>query len=213
MKTIDLETWPRRRSYAFFREFERPHFSLCAEVDCTRLLTELKPAGVSPFRAVVWCLAAAANAVPALRQRLRGEQVVEHARVHPSVTVPTDDAGFAFCPLTFDPDWPTFDARARAPIAAAAGDAELVDAEGDDWLYMSCLPWVSFSSMANPVRGPDDCVPRITWGRFVEREGRWRVPVAAQVHHALVDGVHLGRFYTELERLLTELPQPGPGAP
>jgi chloramphenicol O-acetyltransferase type A len=208
MKTIDLETWARRTPYEFFRGFERPHFSLCAEVDCTRLLTELKPAGVSPFNAMLWCLVAAANSVPELRQRLRGEQVVEHALTHPSVTVPTPEQGFAFCHLSFDPDWPAFDRDCRAAFDAAAARADMVDAEGDHWLYLSCLPWVRFSSMTNPVRGPDDCVPRITWGRFAQREGRWRVPVAAQVHHALVDGAHLGRFYTRLEELLADLPLP-----
>ncbi|MCA8921526.1 MAG: chloramphenicol acetyltransferase [Planctomycetes bacterium] len=205
MKTIDLTTWARRKQYAFFRGFARPHFSLCAEVDCTRLLEELKPAGVAPFNAVLWCLLAAANDVPELRQRLRGDQVIEHAQVHPSVTVPTAEDGFAFCHLSFDPDWASFDRDCRAAFAAAAARAELVDAEGDHWLYLSCLPWVSFSSMSNPVRGPDDCVPRITWGRFAQREGRWKLPVAAQVHHALVDGRHLGRFYAGVERRLAEL--------
>lgn len=206
MKTIDLETWERKQVYRFFRGFERPHFSLCAEVDCERLLSELKPAGVRPFNAVLWCLLAAANAVPELRQRLRGEEVVEHERVHPSVTVATDEGGFAFCHLEFDPDWARFDARCREAFEAARETGAIADAAGDHWLYLSCLPWVAFSSMSNPVRDKDDCVPRITWGRFVRREGRWKVPVAVQVHHALVDGRHLGRFYAEVERRLAELP-------
>jgi chloramphenicol O-acetyltransferase type A len=73
----------------------------------------------------------------------------------------------------------------------------------DDWFYMSCLPWVDFTAMTNPVDGPDDCVPRVTWGKFVPHSGAWRLSVSVQVHHALVDGLHLGRFYETLQSRLT----------
>lgn len=59
-----------------------------------------------------------------------------------------------------------------------------------------------------PLRGPDDCVPRITWGRYRQQGERWAVPVAVQVHHALVDGVHLGRFYAGVEERLQGLTCP-----
>ncbi|MEZ6184022.1 MAG: chloramphenicol acetyltransferase [Planctomycetota bacterium] len=205
IRQIELANWPRRAQFEFFRGFQQPHVGLCAEVDCTRVLEELKPQGVAPFHALVWCLAAAANAVPELRQRLRGEGVVEHARVHPSVTVPTAEGGFAFCPLAFDPEWARFEAACRPAFARAAAQQELQDAAGDGWVYLSCLPWVSFSAMLNPVRGPDDCVPRITWGRFRAQGGRWTVPVNVQVHHALVDGRHLGRFYEVLAARLVDV--------
>ncbi|MDH3713207.1 MAG: CatA-like O-acetyltransferase [Gammaproteobacteria bacterium] len=75
-----------------------------------------------------------------------------------------------------------------------------------DWLYMSCPPWVDFTPMTNPVNGPDDCVPRITWGKIVQHPGAWRLSVAIQVHHALVDGLHLGRFYEALRsRMMSPL--------
>ncbi|MBL4844219.1 MAG: hypothetical protein JKY65_01725 [Planctomycetes bacterium] len=62
--------------------------------------------------------------------------------------------------------------------------------------------------MTNPTAGPEDCVPRVTWGRFARQEGRWQIPVAVQVHHALVDGRHLGLFYQGVATRLAELPLP-----
>jgi chloramphenicol O-acetyltransferase type A len=58
--------------------------------------------------------------------------------------------------------------------------------------------------MTNPLQGPDDCTPRITWGRIEKRDGVWRMPVGIQAHHALVDGVHAAMFYRELEQRLTK---------
>lgn len=208
-RTLDLASWPRRGQYEFFRGLAQPHFSLCANVDATRLVSELKPAGVSPFHAALWCLLDAANAVPELRTRFRGDLVVEHEAVHASVTVPIGPEAFAFCSIRHDPDWPRFDAACAAAIEAARSQEALEEnTTGDEWIYLSCLPWLHFSAMTNPTGGPEDCVPRVTWGRFAEREGRWEIPVAVQVHHALVDGLHLGRFYEGVSRRLTELPLP-----
>ena len=204
-QVVDLEGWGRRSAYDFFRGLAQPHFSLCAGVDATELIERGKPAGVSVFRAVLWSLVEAANAVEELRTRFAGDEVYVHAEVHPSVTVPRDGGGFAFCSLRHHPEWARFDVEGGAAIAAAKASGALEEtAEGDGWLYMSCLPWVHFSAMTNPTAGPDDCVPRITWGKFQRREGRWEVPVAVQVHHALVDGAHLGRFYAEARARLAQ---------
>ena len=200
---LDLDTWPRRSHYAFFREQAQPHFSLCAEVECTRLIEELKPQGVSPFNAILWSLMGAANAVPELRTRFRGEVVEEHERVHPSVTVPLDEEGFGFCSFLFEPEWVRFEARCREAVEAAKQKQALEeDAEGDAWIYLSCLPWLSFTSMTHPTNGAEDCMPRISWGRFARRGGTWSFPVSVQVHHALVDGVHLGHLYAGIQEHL-----------
>ena len=206
VRSVDLETWPRRAQYEFFRGLAHPHFSLCAEVDATRLVEELKPAGVSPFHAVLWCLLDAANALPELRTRFRGDEVVEHSAVHASVTVPIGEEGFGFCSVPYDSDWPRFNAACGEAIEAAMRQESLEEnTQGDEWIYLSCLPWLRFSSMTNPTAGPQDCVPRVTWGRFSAQEGRWLIPVAVQVHHALVDGRHLGLFYRGVSERLEGL--------
>ncbi len=201
MRSIDLRNWSRRSQYAFFRGVAHPHFSLCAEVDTTLLMAELKPAGVSVFTAALFAIARAANSVPELRMRFRGDQVVEHSVVHTSVTVPIDGGRFAFCDVEYAPDWRTFDARCRHALELAKRQTELTEnvAHRDDWLYLSCLPWIAFSAMTNPTNGADDCIPRIAWGKITHHEDAWRMPVAVQVHHALVDGFHLGRFYAALQ--------------
>jgi chloramphenicol O-acetyltransferase type A len=205
LHVIDLETWPRRSQFEFFRGFANPHFSLTAQVDVTRLVEELKPEGVSVFNAVLFAVMGAANALPELRTRFRGDQVVEHEVVHASITVPIEDERFAFCDIEYAPDWPAFDARCQAAVEHARRQSVLIDhiAQRDDWIFLSCLPWVAFTSMTNPTSGPDDCVPRITWGRFERLGDSWRLPVCVEVHHGLVDGLHVGRFYQGLQQRLS----------
>jgi chloramphenicol O-acetyltransferase type A len=73
----------------------------------------------------------------------------------------------------------------------------------DEWIFLSCLPWINFTAMTNPHGGPDDCIPRITWGKIVERHSKWKMPVSVQAHHALIDGIHMGKFYQALSEAIT----------
>ncbi len=79
-----------------------------------------------------------------------------------------------------------------------------VDAVGrDDYLYMTAIPWVSFTSFMHPMHlQPADSVPRFAWGKFFEEGNLLKMPLNVQAHHALMDGVHMGRFYTEVQDYL-----------
>ena len=80
----------------------------------------------------------------------------------------------------------------------------------DEWIFLSCLPWMRFTSLTNPNGGPNDCIPRISWGKLDNQGSRWTIPVAVQVHHALVDGVHVGKFYEALAESIATGLEKGP---
>ncbi len=201
MKSIDMKNWPRASQFAFFRQYANPHYALTARIDVTRLMVEDRQAGISVFNGALYAIMAAANAVPELRTRFSGEEVHEHEMVHASVTVPIEGDRFAFCDIPFAPAWGQFDQNCRQVIDAARQQVELNNnvAGKQEWTYLTCLPWVHFTAMTHPVDGPDDCIPRIAWGKIEPDAGRWFMPVAIQVHHALVDGRHVGQFFQALE--------------
>ena len=208
MRIIDLATWQHAERYRFFRGYTTPHYAITADLDVTHLVSELKPKGVSVFNACAFALTHGANAVPELRTRFRGDVVVEHDRIGTSFTVPLGEERFAFCQVDFVPDWPVFNAACSAAVERARSGETFSDTTGDDdqWIYMTCLPWLSFSAMTHPVKGPDDCVPRVGWGRYSDNgRGGITVPVATQVHHALVDGLHLSKFYAAAQDTLDGL--------
>ncbi len=208
MRIIDLETWPRRSHYLFFRRYAKPQFALTAEIDVTYLMTDLKPAGISPFNAALFALTRAANRIPELRTRFRGDQVIEHEVINPSVTVPIDEERFAFCNIEYCADWPEFDRRCREAVQRAASQTELTDTTGDQWLYLSCLPWTRLTAITNATNGPDDCMPRVVWGRIFESGTGWHMAVGLEAHHALVDGIHVGRFFAAVEDEVRAIPIP-----
>jgi chloramphenicol O-acetyltransferase type A len=205
MHHIDLETWPRREHFKVFSAWDYPHFSLCANVDLTAFHPVVKQRGVSLNVALVYVIARTANAIPEFRHRIREGRVVEHDIVHPSTTILARDDLFSFCTLEYSEDFASFAIRATETIAHLQENPTVEEDESrrDDLLYMTAIPWVSFTSFMHPLHlSPADSVPRFAWGKFFEEGERLKMPLSVQGHHALMDGLHAGRFYTKIQDYL-----------
>jgi len=206
MRVLDLSTWPRRRHFELYRGLDYPHFGLCAEVEIGAFQAAVKASKLSFTSAAAWALARAANEMPEFRLRIRGGQVVEHEVVHPSFIVLNEQELFSFCTVPYRADLREFCTLAAERMAQVQAEPVLTDEPGqDDLLFMTSLPWVSFTSMQHPIHmHPVDSVPRLAWGKFFQREGRTWMPVAVQVHHALMDGLHVGRYYQRIQGLFDQ---------
>lgn len=200
---VDLETWPRAAQFHFFRTYDRPHYAVTSRLDVTHLMAR-KAAGVSPYRSCLYAIGAGLHAVPELCMRFRGSVVARHQMVTLSMTVPTDAGSFGYAYVPYMSDFKAFDVQARALIEAAANGGALDANSGqrDDLAYLSCMPWLDYTAINNALPGPDDCIPRVTWGKFVEHDGRWDMAMTLEVHHALVDGAQVGAYFAGVQRAL-----------
>ena len=206
MRTIDLSTWPRRKHFEVYNAFDYPHFNLCANVEITALRAFVKQRSLSLNITLVYLYVRVANAIPEFRYRIRDGQVVEHDVVHPSTTVLTAGDLFSFCAIPYVEDYAAFAMQAAAAIERVKQQPTLEDDPGrDDLLYMTGIPWVSFTGLMHPIHlHPIDSVPRIAWGKFFTDGNALKMPLSVQVHHALMDGVHIGRYYAQVQEYLDQ---------
>ncbi len=206
MKEVRFDDEHRRRHFEFFRNMSHPHFNLCSRVEISRLLFTLKHRQLRFTPTIVYCIARTANEIPAFRQRIRGTQVVEHELAHPSFTVLTEASDvFSFCTVRYQSSYPVFARAALDRIEAMQKQPSLEDEEGrDDYLYLSAIPWVSFTSLQHAMHyNPTDSVPRIAWGKFYKEGGQTWMPLSVQAHHALVDGRHMGQYFEKIQLFLS----------
>jgi len=204
VKTIDLAGWPRREHYLFFKSFDYPYFSLCADMDITHFLPMIKERKISFTAAIMYLVARVANGIPEFRQRIREDGPIEHDIVHPSATILSKDDLFTFCTAIYKEDFLAFAKDTEQEILRIKTEPSLEEKIDDDsMLFMTSIPWVSFTSFMHPVKlSPADSVPRFAWGKFREEGQKFIMPLAVQGHHALMDGLHAGLFYEEFQRLL-----------
>ncbi|MEO1638862.1 MAG: chloramphenicol acetyltransferase [Pseudomonadota bacterium] len=200
---IDLMTWPRAVQFHFFRTYDRPHYATTARLDITHLMTR-KAEGVSAYRACLYAIGAGIHTVPELCMRFRGDQVVRHDTITLSMTVPTHAGSFGYGYVPYQPDFSAFERQAKALIdrVAAGGGLDPNAGERDDLAYLSCMPWLDYTAINNALPGPDDCIPRISWGKFVDHGARWDMAMTIEVHHALVDGAQVGAYFAAVQAAL-----------
>lgn len=200
---VDLATWPRAAQFRFFRTYDRPHYAVTSRLDVTAVMAR-KATGLSPYRACLHAIGVGIHAVPELCMRFRGDNVVRHDMITLSMTVPTQAGSFGYAYVPFVADFISFDLQAKALIDRTAAGADLApnDGERDDLAYLSCMPWLDYTAINNALPGPQDCIPRVTWGRIVDHGGRFDMAMTLEVHHALVDGAQVGAYFAAVQDAL-----------
>lgn len=208
---LDVAGWKRREHFRLFSGFADPFFSVCVEVDATATW-ELcrRPESPSFYVATLFHSLRAANETEAFRMRLRGDRVWVHDSVRASATVLREDETFGFAIFPPAATFAVFNSHAIGEMARVKEPRPLeIPRPGeDDLIYHSSLPWMRFTAFTNALNGGKDSVPRVVFGKCAPRDGRCLMPVAVEVHHALVDGLDVARY---LERLQAGLVSPAPG--
>ena len=206
-KILDLNNWIRRDVFEFFVGFDKPYFNICTQLDITNLLASLhdRP-GLSVSMAYHYFALRAANEIEPFRYRLKDRQVIVHDVIHGGTTVLLPNENFTLAYFEYDVDFEKFMAGAEGAMnAALSGDGAFRPNPREDMIHFTTLPWVSFSSFSHARNwGREDSVPKIAFGKFVKANERTLLPFSVEVHHALMDGLHVGRYVARLEEALQE---------
>jgi chloramphenicol O-acetyltransferase type A len=205
---LDLQTWHRRANFEHFRSFDQPFFQICAPVTVGPTWDFCRAQGV-PYSLACWFLIRrAANQIEPFRYRLRGTGVWVHGPVGVSMTVLRPDDSFAICRLPRVDRFEAFVPEAKVAVQNALRPETGMDVrpEDDGLLHGSTLPWLRFTSITHAREtSATDSVPKIVVGRVGEdHRGVLTMPVAVDVHHALMDGLHVARFLECFEALLAQ---------
>ena len=203
MKYIDLETYPRRSHYEFFKSYAYPYMGITANVDVTELVNYAKAKGGSTFLACLWAAATAANAVPEFRQRIVEDGIVEYEHCDLGHTVPMDDGTFCNCNTDCRRSLEEFLVYGKEQESEAKKHHGFIQPDEDETslIFASCVPWVAFTQVIQPTPIPADSNPRIVFGKYIHEGDRIKMPLSIQCNHALVDGRHAGLFYEKFEAL------------
>ena len=127
-----------------------------------------------------------------------------HDKVNTAFTIMSDDGVFSFCNGKYVNSFKEFYTETKKAIEKTKENILLEDEKGiDDVVYMTSLPWVSFTSVSHPIHmTPVDSIPRIAWGKYFNDGEKILMPLAVQVHHALVDGNEVGQYFDRIQKLL-----------
>lgn len=206
-REVDIAGWERRTTYEFFRDYSDPYFNIAASLDTTRLYRFCKDNGLAFSLAALFFSLQTANAIREFRLRLLDGGVVEFDEIHATQTILNDDDTFSFCYFPRNDDIFEFDRAGRAAVKKYKA-LKTFDVESDriDLIYYSVIPWVSFTSFKHASRGDNRMsVPRMVFGKLFDEGDRKIMPFSVEVHHALMDGIHVGKYFELFQEKLNSV--------
>lgn len=204
---LDLANWPRRELFEFFRDFDKPYFNICTRLDITNLLAELRnQPDVSVSLAYHYFALKAANEIEPFRYRLRDGQVLVHDVINGGTTLLLPNETFTLVYFDYADTFAEFIGPAQRAIEETLKSHAFRPRHDDDArIHCTTIPWISFTSFSHARNWRrEDSVPKISFGKFIRENDRTLMPFSVEVHHALMDGLHVGRYVARIEEMLAQ---------
>ena len=204
---LDIENWPRKTTYEFFKDYEDPFFNFTANVDVTLVYRFCKEHDLSFSLTALYYSVVAANEIREFRIRFLDGRLVEFDRVHPTQTILNDDETFSFAYFEMKDDVLEFNRNGRAALEKYRA-LKTFDVETDrrDLIYYSVIPWVSFTSFKHASRlDKTQTVPRIVFGKIFDSADRKLMPVSVEANHTVMDGFHVGKFFNLFQEIVNSV--------
>lgn len=205
---IDIANWARRDTFEYFKDFDKPYFNVCVKLDAAPLKAALAARGGGSFSlACYWLATRVAHRHEPMRLRLKGGRVRVLERMDAAIAVLRDDDSLSFAYLPDDAAWARFEPGAQAIMEAARTGRTPFDPKVDEEavIHFTITPWLHFTSFSHARNWRrEDAVPKIAFGRADADGPRLWLPFSVEVHHALMDGVHLGRYVQDMEAAMAD---------
>ncbi|SCY62837.1 CatA-like O-acetyltransferase [Butyrivibrio sp. INlla14] len=199
VKNIDMSSYARRAHFDYFRSLSYPYVGITVDVDVTKALRYSKDNNHSFYLTFLHLVALAADSIPEFRQRIHGDKIVEYSECPTSHIELLEDSSYCYCTLKHHMTLDEYFDYARDSREACNNKGIEEDENVESMYFISTVPWLHYSAIVQPVAGGDESNPRFTWGKYSKgADGSVTMPVTVLAHHALVDGIHLARFYDAL---------------
>ena len=203
MKKIDINTWYRKEHFEFYSTFKQPFFNVCATVDVTKTLNYCKENQLSFFICSLFLLGYTANQIEPFRFRINNDEVDVFDELEISCTVLNKDESFSFCEFGPCSQFDVFYQQAEKQLAKIKNGSKSLKSGNnlDNKVFCSVLPWLHFTSFSHAQKQKgQDSTPRIVMGKYKNCHTEIAMPVSVEVHHALVDGLHVGQYFEKLQQ-------------
>jgi chloramphenicol O-acetyltransferase type A len=205
---LDIENWPRKEHFFFFKQMEEPFFGITTTIDCTKGYATAKKLKTSFFVYYLHKTLVALNSIESFRYRIQEDKIYIYDSINASATIIRDDNSFGFSLIEYTPDFDVFAKNALEEIERVKNTPGLFTREfpNDNLIHFSAIPWINFSSLSHSrsFTFPDSC-PKISFGKMtLDETGKRSMSMSIHVHHGLMDAYHVGQFVNCFQELMDE---------
>lgn len=208
MKEFDVENWNRNVQYKFFKTYEDPFFNITANLEVTNLYKYCKQHNLSFSLACLYVAIKSVNEITEFKLRFKNDKVYLFDTVNIGSTILNDDLTFSFCDFEFQPTISAFDIKGKIVLENHKnGIVFNVDQNDLAIIHCSTIPWVSFTGFKHARKGDEGLqgIPKLVFGKIFNENKIKKIPFSVEVHHALMDGYHVGLLYEKMQQYIDGL--------
>ncbi len=201
---IDRQTWARKEYFDHYISSVPCTYSMSVRVDITAVIES----GVKLYPAMLYAISTIVNRHREFRTALNETgEVGVFSNMMPCYTIfHKESETFSNIWTEYHPDFGRFLCAYRQDLAQY-GQVPGMEAKPNtppNTFPISMIPWTTFQGFhLNLQKGYAYLLPIFTMGKYEVEHGRYWLPLAVQVHHAVCDGFHVSRFINELQELLS----------
>lgn len=187
-----------------FTDFLSARYSMTVRVNASKTYELSKKENISFFNLTTACILNAINEIPEFKLRIKDGKVVEYEYINAVTPILQEDHTIREIEVTPPTkfkniyEWNNHLENKKKNIK----DTFQIEPMKRDELPLvnfSCIPWIDFDSMTNPVAYPNQIMPLITWGKLVNG----KLPITLTASHIFIFGWHFKLFYEKVENNLT----------
>ena len=183
--TIDLNNWNRGKLFQFYVDNMRIVMSLTVDIDVTNLKAYSKKTEIGFYPLMLWVVSKVINSHDEFKFSWdKDGSLIRWDYVSPSYTdFHGEDENFTKMVTEYSDDLLEFCSRVRSDRERHKQDRAVLEDQPPNFFDVSCLPW----------------------GKYEQENGGLMMPLTMNIHHAVADGFHLSRFFTEVQELINSL--------
>ena len=204
-KIIDMDNWSRKETFDHFSTVAKSTYSLTVKVDVTSLVEKIKKDNLRFYPIFTWIITKALNQFEQFKMGYDAEgRLGYYSYINPMYSVMDKDKNVvSLCT--------EFEEKVSAFYKKMTDDLENFEKDGKETAFypnfyiVSTLPWLHYESFTVLNESEQHFLfPMVTWGKYVQENGKYMIPLALQVSHAVADGYHCAQFYEAVEQLIKE---------
>ncbi len=203
----------RKDRFDFFENFENPLVNITYRQTTPDFLSFCKTKNLPAFHFFLFCIMKTLNKLDNFKYRNLNGEIIKISNIFGSYTTINEENLFNYTKFEHSDDLDVFIKRSLAAKEEANTaktlintGAELSPREMKNFVFITSLPWLDFTSIQHPVyKFKSADIPALAWGKFTKTsDGKIEMPFSIQAHHGFVDGFHINEFGVVLSEVVGE---------
>jgi chloramphenicol O-acetyltransferase len=195
---IEIENFKRKNIFERYHSCDNPFIFITVKIDVTNAVNYCK-INKNFYATMGYCVTKAVNQIEEFKYRYVNGKFYYCDNVKTNYTQMHKDGSIGYFDLSQHKDnYSEYIEMFLKDQKDFLEKNEYNTSSKYDEIWVSCSPWLNFSSLITPY-DKNMIIPQFIWDKYYKENDKYYVNMMIMVHHGFADGSHIGKFISKLE--------------